>query len=72
MALNIPPEVLALPAMAPQPGVVSNFINPESRAYVVIVVNGVFTAFLLIFVFLRLYAKAFVSKSIGWEDGGCL
>ncbi|PQE28485.1 integral membrane protein [Rutstroemia sp. NJR-2017a BBW] len=70
MSLGFPPEVLAtLPALTPPVGVIPNFANPESRAYSVIVINGIFTSILIIFVALRMYAKVFVSKTVGWEDG---
>lgn len=71
MSLAIPPgtDISKLPALAPPHGVVPNFIDPESRAYAVLVGSGILTAITLIFVMLRFYAKAFVTKAIGWEDG---
>ncbi|CAG8972750.1 hypothetical protein HYALB_00006841 [Hymenoscyphus albidus] len=73
MTSSIPSEVLAqYPALAPPPGVEPNLNIPESRAHSVIVASGVFTAILLIFVILRMYAKVFVSKSVGWEDAACV
>ena len=71
MPLTVPPgtDLSKLPALAPPAGVVPNFIDPESRAYAVLVGSGVITAVTLIFVILRLYTKAFVTKAIGWEDG---
>lgn len=40
-----------MPALAPPPGVVPNFVDPVSRADAVTTANGVVTAVMLFFVF---------------------
>ena len=62
-------DLSQMPALEPPPGVKPNFTNPESRAPDVLLTTGIITALMLIFVLLRLYTKAVVLKSFGWEDG---
>ncbi|KAF1996574.1 hypothetical protein P154DRAFT_498471 [Amniculicola lignicola CBS 123094] len=59
------------PAAVPPPGVVPNLVNPVSRAHATIIFNAVFTAFMLVFVVMRMYTKAFVVKQFGWDDFCC-
>ena len=72
MSPPIPPgiDLSIVPALAPPPGVVPNFVNPVSRANTVFAANGVVTAIMLLFVFARLFAKGYYARSqFGWEDG---
>lgn len=62
-------ELGELPALTPPPEVRPNFDHPESRAFAVLVVNGIFTALLVVFVALRLYSKISIFQSFDWEDG---
>lgn len=67
------PNPELIPALAPPPGVVPNFVNPVSRADAVIAANGVITAVMLLFVFTRLCAKfSFARSQLGWEDSKVL
>lgn len=54
--------------MQPPPGVASNFINPSSVANAIIIVQAVFLTLMLGFVTLRIYTKAFLIRSLGWDD----
>jgi hypothetical protein len=71
MSLIIPPGVSLseIPALQPPPGVRPNFIDPESQAPGMMIANGIITAVMLVFVLLRLYTKAFLTKGLFWEDG---
>ncbi|KAH8654975.1 hypothetical protein BGZ60DRAFT_532605 [Tricladium varicosporioides] len=69
---GIPPEVLAqYPAMKPPLGVKSNFINPPSQQPALIILNAVFLALMVIVVAIRLYSKARILRTIGWDDYTC-
>lgn len=71
MSLEIPPgvSISELPALRPPLGVMPNFIDPKSQAPGVMLANGIITAVMLVFVLLRVYTKAFLTKAIFWEDG---
>ena len=57
-----------LPLAAPPPGVVPNFNNPQSRAYQLHIGMAVCIGITSVFVLLRIYARAFVQRTWGWED----
>ena len=57
-----------IPAIPPPPGVVSNFENPETLASSIIGVNVTFLSLMLIVVFIRIYARSFIVRSLGWDD----
>ena len=56
---------------APPPGVTPNFADPQTRTNIFIVVYAVFTSLVVLFVSLRLYAKMWIIRSIGWDDCEC-
>ena len=66
------PSFELLPAFDPPPGVHANFRNPPSRAYKVNIAAGVCLPFMVLFAFMRLYARAFLLKSISKSDYACL
>ena len=56
------------PGLKPPPGVIPNFVNPESlRTYWILMMCMCWT-FTTLFVALRLYTKLVLTKSHGWED----
>ncbi|TVY78302.1 hypothetical protein LSUE1_G004229 [Lachnellula suecica] len=59
------------PVRPPPPGQVSNFVDPVSRSYQLVIIIGVFTALVSIFVLLRLYIRLGVTKSYGIDDWLC-
>ena len=61
-------ELLDQPMLPPPPGVKSNFDRPATRipSYNVIIIIPLVLASLL--VFLRIYTRAWISKSLGWDD----
>lgn len=56
------------PLAKPPPGVIPNFVNPESHAYQLTITVAVCLAFVIIAVSMRLYTKQFITKSMGWDD----
>ena len=54
------------PPKAPQ---VSNFVNPETLAPVIVAVSTVCLTLMLPIAALRFYVKAWVVRSIWWDDG---
>ena len=57
------------PAISPPPGVTPNFIDPETRAPLVIVFSAISLGLMLPILVARLYTKAWVLHSSGWDDG---
>ena len=67
---GIPYSILAqIPAMQPPAGVTSNFIDPPSHNTAIIALNTVFLALMLPVVSIRLYVKAHILHTMGWDDG---
>lgn len=62
------PALAKYPLASPPPGVIPNFVNPESHAYQLIITVAVCLAFVVIAVSMRLYTKQFITKSMGWDD----
>lgn len=62
-------ELSRTPALPPPDGVLSNFIDPPSRANSYIIVNSIALALMILCVSLRLYAKIWIIRSPGWDDG---
>lgn len=52
----------------PPPGVKANFINPEQNTAGLVPLIGVFVPMSTIFLCLRLYTKARIIRTFGWED----
>jgi hypothetical protein len=65
-------DMTKTPAAIPPPGVIPNFINPESRARGSIISCAILTAVMLAFLILRMNTKIFILKSVGWEDFFCI
>ena len=57
-----------LPALAPPPGVQSNFINPENRGHIFIFVASLLLFLKTLFFVNRVYTKAFINRKLGWDD----
>ncbi|KAI9791606.1 MAG: hypothetical protein M1816_003692 [Peltula sp. TS41687] len=62
------PAGMILPAMPPPPGVVSDFVHPQSSARPVVVCSIVFTILAGIFVLLRMYTRCLINHSVGSDD----
>ena len=58
-----------MPAMPPPEGVTPNLTDPYSREHQYIIVASIAIALLAIFVSLRSYAKIWIMRSPGWDDG---
>ena len=57
------------PAQAPPPGVTPNFVSPANHAHILIIVSATCLTLLIPFVALRLYARVFITRSFGLDDG---
>lgn len=60
------------PALAPPPGVLSNFNDPKTLSTSLLTDNAIFLSLMLIVVGIRLYSRAFLSHAVGWDDYMCL
>ncbi|KAL2840661.1 hypothetical protein BJY01DRAFT_16514 [Aspergillus pseudoustus] len=57
-----------IPALAPPPGKVSNFVNPESCAAKFIAVNVVFLPIALVALGIRIWTRAFIARGFRLDD----
>lgn len=71
MDLSLYPEganLSKIPALDPPPGILSNFTNSANRANLTIIPCAGIVAITILFVFLRMYTKLYVTNSTGWDD----
>lgn len=61
-------DISKIPALAPPPGVIPNFVNPVSRAYQPRIAVGICFPIMAVFVLLRVYCKLFVTQNWGFDD----
>ena len=66
----IPPDIdlSQVPAYPPPPGMVSNFVDPPSLASAIIVSSSIIVGIMVLCVTARMYAKACVTHTVGWDD----
>ncbi|KAF4585579.1 GPCR, PTH11-type [Ophiocordyceps camponoti-floridani] len=57
-----------VPIMAPPPGVTSNFTDPVTNGLILTRLIPVFMAVVVFFAVLRVYTRAFVTRSLGFDD----
>ena len=50
------------------PGVTSNFVNPVSDAYQLIIINVICILLCVLLIGARLYSKTRVTHNLGWDD----
>ena len=68
--LNLPPAVLSqIPIATPPPGIQSNLTSPEDKGFQLTIIASIFLALGLTAFIIREYAKIFVVKKRGWDDG---
>lgn len=60
------------PALRPPPGVMSNFVNPPSYEQTLTVMEGVLVPLMLLAVLVRLYVRAKITRTWGWDDCECI
>ncbi|KAI4170465.1 MAG: hypothetical protein LQ343_004968 [Gyalolechia ehrenbergii] len=58
----------SLPALLPPAGVQANFENPQSRSCLTVIPCAAIVGVMIIFVFMRMYTKVYILKSVGWDD----
>ena len=56
------------PVRPPPPGQDSNFINPESRSYQLVIIISILSAFIALLVPLRVYTRLRITRSFGADD----
>jgi len=57
------------PALQPPPGVQSNFVDPDSRGYVLLTVGSILFALMVFVLAARIYVRFFVARQFSWGDG---
>ncbi len=70
MAMSLPPGVPLdrVPGLQPPAGVTPNFVNPENYQKKLIAAYTVFLTIATVCTAAKLYTRAFIVKSIAWED----
>ncbi|KAI4283132.1 MAG: hypothetical protein L6R38_002396 [Xanthoria sp. 2 TBL-2021] len=61
-----------VPALPPPLGIQSNFQSRESQSYVTVIPCAVIVGIMIILVFIRMYTKVYILKSVGWDDYTCI
>ena len=56
------------PALPPPPGVTPNFINPQSRALMVIVTSVLCLVLIILISLMRFYTNLWIKKSLKADD----
>ena len=59
------------PLIAPPPGTVSNFADPESNGHALIIVVSICCSLMLPVVALRVYSRCWVKRYFALDDGKC-
>ncbi|KAL8854573.1 MAG: hypothetical protein Q9221_000608 [Calogaya cf. arnoldii] len=62
----------SVPALPPPLGTLSNFKSPDSQSYVTVIPCAVIVGIMIILVFVRMYTKVYILKSVGWDDYTCI
>ena len=57
-----------IPALAPPPGVKSNFVNPPSNVELTIAIGFTTLALAAFFLLARLYSNIRFTRSVGYDD----
>lgn len=61
-------DLSKIPALDPPPGIMPNFLDPVSRANITVIPCAGIVAVMILFVFLRMYTKIYITHSTGWDD----
>ncbi|KAK0750688.1 hypothetical protein B0T18DRAFT_54677 [Schizothecium vesticola] len=56
------------PPVPPPPGVITNFTDPDSLSATSLAINVIFLAIAGVFVILRFYTRACITRRVGWDD----
>lgn len=57
------------PVLAPPPGVIPNFISPESQADVFTITSNIFLAMVLSVFLMRIYTNFWIKRKVRADDG---
>jgi len=55
----------------PPPGVIPNFVDPETRGPVLLIVGSIFMVIMLVLASMRFYTKIFIVRRLTWDDYTC-
>lgn len=61
-------SLLQLPALAPPPGVIPNFTNPENRGPTLVIVGAILLGLVVIAMANRAYTKLRIIRKASWDD----
>lgn len=61
-------DLCQIPVVSPPPGVVPNFVDPPSFAYLPRIFIYICLPIMIIFLVLRLYTRFFITRNPGWDD----
>lgn len=68
--LALPPAILdTIPALAPPEGLQSNFVNPQSKGYILNAVATFLFGLAVLFYAVRVYSKTRIVRMTSWDDG---
>ena len=56
------------PALIPPPGVIPDFVHPESRAVYTVVISAVCLALMGVFVSIRVYSRIYITRAWTKDD----
>lgn len=62
------PTTSIKPALTPPPGIVSNFDDPPSQSYAIIIAIVFFLVSTTPFVLVRLYTRYYINQKLWWDD----
>lgn len=62
------PAFLQLPALAPPPGVIPDFVNPEEKGPPLVIFGGILLSLVLIALVNRAYTKLCIVQKVSWDD----
>lgn len=68
LSMLSPEELAQLPGAQPPPGIIPNFVDPESCGNAVFAGLAISSALMALFVILRMYTKITIKRSHSWED----
>ena len=71
MASSLPPgiDLATIPSLPPPPGVLSNFIDPETLGTSIVAVSATTSVLALILLSIRLFSTFRVTRSASYDDG---
>lgn len=70
--VHLTPEMYALlhnlPSVSPPLGVTPNFVDPPSKAGVLVALHSTFLPLMIIAVIIRMFVRTRITRQVGWDD----